>query len=270
MLSPLIKMKRRPEADPSIPLPSYQTPGAAGADVSANLPEGHRETGVTIEPWKRIIIPTGFDVEIETGWEIQVRPRSGLAAKHGISIVNSPGTIDSDYRGEIGVILVNLSDEPFHVGHGDRIAQLIVSPAYQARFEECDALSETDRGQGAFGSTGKDNKRLSETSSPVLSKGQKIKHLKRGSVYEVITLEHLPVDQDFGDGMKYPLSHFQRMGAFDSHNLAPRTMVGVQISDPSSKSSLWVLYRPLGEQEPDLPELWMRRADEFEGRFVDA
>lgn len=130
-------------------LPSYQTTGAAGADVCACLSDP-----IVLEPGSRAMVSTGLSFEIPCGYEIQVRPRSGLAAKNGVTVLNSPGTIDSDYRGEVKVILINLGNEPFTIAHGDRIAQLIVSPVEQAQFHVVENLSSTERGQGGFGSTG--------------------------------------------------------------------------------------------------------------------
>lgn len=141
------------EADKSIALPSYETTGAAGADVRANFPENSRD-GVTLQPGARVLVPTGLRLEIPQGFEVQVRPRSGLALKHGITLPNSPGTIDSDYRGPLGVIVMNAGQEPFHIEHGARIAQLVVAPVVQADFGLVEGLSETDRGAGGFGSTG--------------------------------------------------------------------------------------------------------------------
>lgn len=132
-------------------LPHYATHGASGADVYAYLPEG----SVTLPPLGgRALIPTGLTIELPQGYEAQVRPRSGLAAKHGISVVNSPGTIDWDYRGELTIILINYSEQEFVVHHTDRIAQLVISPVVQAEFEEAQQLSETQRGERGFGSTG--------------------------------------------------------------------------------------------------------------------
>ncbi|CAM3231169.1 dUTP diphosphatase [Paracoccus nototheniae] len=152
--APLIRLMRLPEGDPDIALPHYQTPGAAGADLCANLALADRAAGITLPPMGRALIPTGLALAIPQGWEVQIRPRSGLALKHGITLPNAPGTIDCDYRGPLGVILLNLGDAPFTVGHGDRIAQMVVAPAPQARFELVDALDGTARGQGGFGSTG--------------------------------------------------------------------------------------------------------------------
>ena len=142
-------------ADRALPLPSYETPGAAGADVRANLALADRAVGVTLQPMDRVVVPTGIRVEIPAGYEVQIRPRSGLAVKHGITLPNTPGTIDSDYRGPLGVALVNLSDVAYVIRHGDRIAQMIVAPVVQAGFEVVDALSDTTRGARGFGSTGR-------------------------------------------------------------------------------------------------------------------
>lgn len=152
---PTIRMIWDEGADRDLPLPAYETPGAAGADLRANLAEADRAAGITLAPMDRRLIPTGLRVEIPEGFEMQIRPRSGLALKHGISLPNTPGTIDSDYRGPLGVILINLSAEPFTVGHGDRIAQAVIAPVIQAGFQIVDSLGETGRGAGGFGSTGR-------------------------------------------------------------------------------------------------------------------
>ena len=154
-MAPELRVVWEDWADRALPLPSYETPGAAGADIRANLPETARAAGITLQPMQRLIVPTGFRVEIPTGYEMQIRPRSGLALKHGITLPNTPGTIDSDYRGPLGVALVNLGVGPFTVQHGDRIAQMIVAPVVQARFAVVEHLSETARGEGGFGSTGR-------------------------------------------------------------------------------------------------------------------
>ncbi|MGE3954227.1 MAG: dUTP diphosphatase [Parachlamydiales bacterium] len=130
-------------------VPTYGTPGAAGADVRAHL-----EKGVTLNPGQRILIPTGLKMAIPEGYEIQVRPRSGLALKQGITVLNTPGTIDSDYRGEIGVILIHLGQEPFVIEPGMRIAQLVLAPVVSAEFIEHEELLSSARGLGGFGSTG--------------------------------------------------------------------------------------------------------------------
>jgi dUTP pyrophosphatase len=151
---PVIRVLREDWADPAVPLPSYETAGAAGADIRANLPPDLRVGGLVLAPMQRAVVPTGLSVAIPEGFEAQIRPRSGLALKHGISLANTPGTIDSDYRGPLGVLLVNLGAAPFVVGHGERIAQMIVAPVVRARFEPAEALGETARGAGGFGSTG--------------------------------------------------------------------------------------------------------------------
>jgi len=137
-------------ADTGLGLPAYESAGAAGADLRANLPGG----AVTLEPGARVLVPTGLRMAIPRGAEVQVRPRSGLALKHGVTLVNAPGTIDSDYRGDVGVILINLGQAPFEVTHGMRIAQMVAAPVVQAVFAEVAALDDTARGAGGFGSTG--------------------------------------------------------------------------------------------------------------------
>lgn len=154
-MSVTVGVFREAGADPDVPLPHYATPGAAGADIRANLPEHLRAAGLTLEPMERRIVPTGLRVRIPDGFEIQIRPRSGLALKHGITLPNTPGTIDSDYRGPLGVLLVNLGDAPYVVAHGERIAQMIVAPVVQARFDLVETLDDTGRGTGGFGSTGR-------------------------------------------------------------------------------------------------------------------
>ncbi len=140
-------------ADQGLGLPSYETAGAAGADLRANFPKDMRD-GVVLNPGERSLVPTGLRLAVPDGYEVQIRPRSGLALKHGITLPNSPGTIDSDYRGPLGVIVMNAGSEPFHVTHGARIAQMVVAPVMQADFELCTTLDGTDRGTGGFGSTG--------------------------------------------------------------------------------------------------------------------
>ncbi len=132
------------------PLPNYQTALSAGMDLRANLDEP-----VVLKPLERRLIPTGLYIALPQGYEAQIRPRSGLAIKHGISLVNTPGTIDADYRGEIGVILVNLSSEPFTVNDGERICQMVIAAYTKIEWLEKDELSETERGSGGFGHTGK-------------------------------------------------------------------------------------------------------------------
>jgi len=147
-----IKICRLADADQALPLPHYQTKGAAGADICANF--GKSGGATTLSPHARALIPTGLSMAIPDGLEVQIRPRSGLALKHGVTLVNSPGTIDSDYRGPVGVIMINLGDAPFEITHGMRIAQMVVAPVIQADFTLVDDLDETARGAGGFGSTG--------------------------------------------------------------------------------------------------------------------
>jgi len=154
-MEPVVHVIWEDWADQSLPLPSYETAGAAGADIRANLRPEDRESGFVLDPMRRAILPTGIRVEIPAGFEMQIRPRSGLAVKHGISIPNAPGTIDSDYRGPLGVVLINLGAEPFVIRHGDRIAQCVVAPVVQAGFVVVDSLGDTARGAGGFGSTGR-------------------------------------------------------------------------------------------------------------------
>ena len=132
-----------------VSLPKYETNGSSGMDLAANI-----NANINIDPGKTAIIPTGFSLSIPKGFEVQIRPRSGLAAKKKISVLNTPGTIDADYRGEIKVILINLGSETFIVEKGLRIAQMVVCPVVKAKFEEVTELNETKRGQGGFGSTG--------------------------------------------------------------------------------------------------------------------
>jgi dUTP pyrophosphatase len=148
-VTPPVGVVRLPGGE-DLPLPAYMSPGAAGADVVAAVPDE-----LVLGPGERALVPTGFSLEIPAGYEVQVRPRSGLALKHGVTCLNSPGTIDSDYRGEVGVILVNLGREPFVVRRGDRIAQLVMAPVVQAAFGAVPALATSARGEGGFGSTGR-------------------------------------------------------------------------------------------------------------------
>lgn len=131
-------------------LPEYATIHSAGMDMRANLTES-----MVIQPLQRVMVPTGVHIQLPDGFEAQIRPRSGLAAKHGIGIVNSPGTIDADYRGEIKIILVNLSNEPFTLNPGERVAQMVIARYEKAVWKECDSLEESERGEGGFGSTGR-------------------------------------------------------------------------------------------------------------------
>jgi dUTP pyrophosphatase len=140
--------------EPGASLPVYKTGGSAGADLHAYLKEPHAGT-ILLEPGERTLVPTGIRMQLPAGYEGQVRSRSGLAIEHGVVCLNSPGTIDADYRGEIRVILANLGDEPFVISDGDRIAQLIVAPVSHASFSRADSLGDTQRGAGGFGSTGR-------------------------------------------------------------------------------------------------------------------
>lgn len=153
-MTPIIQCVREPWADTSIPLPFYATAGAAGADICANFPLNERDCGMILKPLARRIVPTGLRVEIPLGYEMQIRPRSGLALKKGLSLPNTPGTIDSDYRGPLGVLLINLGEEDVMIAHGDRIAQAIIAPCVQAQFAMVETLSDSARGEGGFGSTG--------------------------------------------------------------------------------------------------------------------
>ncbi|MGU3314204.1 dUTP diphosphatase [Sphingomonas sp. M6A6_1c] len=142
-----IRLRRLPHGE-GLPLPAYATAGAAGMDVVA-------AEAMTLAPGARAAVATGFAIAIPEGYEVQVRPRSGLAIKHGITCLNTPGTIDSDYRGEVKVILINLGDAPFPIARGERIAQLVPAPVQRATLAIVDALDDTDRGSGGFGSTGR-------------------------------------------------------------------------------------------------------------------
>jgi dUTP pyrophosphatase len=133
-------------------LPAYQSAGAAGLDLSAAVP---MEMPVNLAPGARKLIPTGLAIAVPLGYEAQVRPRSGLALKHGVTVLNSPGTIDSDYRGEVQVLLINMGDAPFVITRGERIAQLVIAPVVQGAWHEVERLPSTNRGQGGFGSTGR-------------------------------------------------------------------------------------------------------------------
>lgn len=151
--NPTVRFKWLEGADQSVELPAYQTAGAAGADVRANFAiAGYG--AYNLEPGERLLVPTGLAIAVEDGYEVQVRPRSGLALKNGITVVNAPGTVDCDYRGPLGVILLNTGKEPFVIKHGDRIAQLVVAPVSIASFEVVEEFDETERGEGGYGSTG--------------------------------------------------------------------------------------------------------------------
>jgi dUTP pyrophosphatase len=149
-MSVIVRVKRLPHGE-GLPLPSYQSAHAAGLDVVAGVPE---DEPVTLPPAARVLIPTGIVLELPVGYEAQVRPRSGLAIKHGVTLLNSPGTIDADYRGELMVIMINHGSEPFIVRRGDRIAQLVIAPVADVEVVDVEELGTTARGQGGFGSTG--------------------------------------------------------------------------------------------------------------------
>lgn len=146
-----VEVQRLPHAE-GLPLPAYQTSEAAGLDLVAAVPEGEP---LTLASGKHAMVPTGLAIALPPGFEAQVRPRSGLAAKHGVTVLNSPGTIDADYRGEIKVILINHGEAPFVIGRGERIAQMVIAPVVQAALVPVGSLSETVRGAGGFGSTGR-------------------------------------------------------------------------------------------------------------------
>ena len=143
-----VQFQRLPHAG-DLPLPAYESALAAGADLRAAMDED-----VVLAPGERTLVPTGFAMALPAGYEAQVRPRSGLAAKQAVTVLNSPGTVDADYRGEVKVILVNLGQDPVTISRGMRIAQMVIAPVMQPRFTEVEALSKTDRGAGGFGSTG--------------------------------------------------------------------------------------------------------------------
>lgn len=147
---PQLPIRRLPHAE-GLPLPTYETAGAAGMDLRAAVPAGAE---IVLAPGERAMIPTGFQMAVPAGFEAQVRPRSGLAARRGVTCLNTPGTIDSDYRGEVQVVLINLGQTAFEVRRGDRIAQLVICPVAQGEWLEVDELGNTTRGGGGFGSTG--------------------------------------------------------------------------------------------------------------------
>ena len=146
MTAPIVRFRRLPD-NPDLPLPAYATAGAAGFDLRAAV-------AAVLEPGTRLLVPTGFAVAVPHGYEMQLRPRSGLAARHGITLLNTPGTVDSDYRGPLMVCLINLGSEAFIIARGDRIAQAVVAPAPQLALVEIDDLDATIRGEAGFGSTG--------------------------------------------------------------------------------------------------------------------
>ena len=146
-----VKIKKLENFDSELPLPKYETKDAAGADLRASL---ENKDTLVIRPGQRVLVPTGLAFEIESGFEVQVRPRSGLSLKTNLLVVNSPGTIDADYRGEVKIIMGNFGADDVIINHGDRVAQMVLAPITQANFEVVEALSKTDRGAGGFGSTG--------------------------------------------------------------------------------------------------------------------
>ncbi len=146
---PVLSFKRLSCIQPALPLPDYASDGASGFDLRADI-----ESSIEIPAGSRMVVPTGLAMAVPVGFEVQVRPRSGLAARHGVTVLNSPGTIDSDYRGEVMVILINLGDSAFRVNRGDRIAQAVIAPSIRAIISEAGDLDETARGAGGFGSTG--------------------------------------------------------------------------------------------------------------------
>ncbi|HRM75116.1 MAG TPA: dUTP diphosphatase [Paracoccus sp. (in: a-proteobacteria)] len=146
-----ILVQREADADPALPLPEYQTSGSAGADLRADL----GGTDLVLAPGQIRLVPTGLRVQIPEGYEMQIRPRSSLALKHGVTLPNTPGTIDSDYRGPLGVIMINLGAAPYTVRHGERIAQAVIAPVIRAAYMIAGALDDTARGAGGFGSTGR-------------------------------------------------------------------------------------------------------------------
>ena len=147
---PVTLQLKRLDHGKDLPLPAYQSDLAAGLDLVAAF-----DSPLILAPGKRALVPTGLSMALPAGFEAQVRPRSGLAAKHGVTVLNTPGTIDADYRGEVKVILINLGDDPFEIVRGERIAQIVIAPVLQAELTEVDILSETERGSGGFGSTGR-------------------------------------------------------------------------------------------------------------------
>lgn len=150
MTAPVVPI-RRLDHNPDLPLPAYETSHAAGMDLRAAVPE---DEPMVLRPGSRAMVPTGLAFALPDGFEAQVRPRSGLAAKNGVTCLNTPGTIDADYRGEVKVILINLGEEDFTIRRGDRIAQLVIAPVVQAKWSQVASLDETARGAGGFGSTG--------------------------------------------------------------------------------------------------------------------
>ncbi|MDH3667315.1 MAG: dUTP diphosphatase [Paracoccaceae bacterium] len=154
MSQPVVQVSTLAHFDPALPLPAYETEGAAGMDLRASLHSDDRADGIKLPSLGRALVPTGLAVAIPEGFEGQVRPRSGLAARHGITLTNAPGTIDADYRGEVMVLMINLGPETYIIRHGTRIAQMLIAPVVQAQLTEVASLPETARSSGGFGSTG--------------------------------------------------------------------------------------------------------------------
>lgn len=154
-MTQIVRIHRTEMSDAAIELPKYETEGSAGMDLRANFPTDLREEGIVLAAGARTLVPTGLKFEIPLEFEVQIRPRSGLALKHGVTLVNAPGTIDSDYRGEVGIILINHGNEPFRITHGERVAQMVFATVTRCEFVETTSLTETERGAGGFGSTGK-------------------------------------------------------------------------------------------------------------------
>ncbi len=146
-----VEVRQLPHGE-GLPLPAYQSSGAAGLDLLAAVPE---QTPLILPPGKSALVPTGLTIALPSGYEAQIRPRSGLAARHGITVLNAPGTVDADYRGEVSVLLINHGDAPFAIRRGERIAQMVIAPVAQAQLVAVDQLSTTDRGSGGYGSTGR-------------------------------------------------------------------------------------------------------------------
>jgi len=146
-----VEVRRLPHGE-DLPLPAYQSTGAVGLDLLAAVPE---QTPLILSPGKSAIVPTGLTIALPSGYEAQIRPRSGLAARHGVTVLNAPGTVDADYRGEVSVLLINHGDAPFAIRRGERIAQMVIAPVAQAQLVAVDQLSTTDRGSGGYGSTGR-------------------------------------------------------------------------------------------------------------------
>lgn len=149
-----LRVQRLENHDPALALPEYQTESSAGMDLTACLARTDRRTGIKLPGLGRVLVPTGLAIALPEGYEAQIRPRSGLAVKFGLTVLNSPGTIDADYRGEVRVLLVNLGAETTSIHHGDRIAQMIIAPVVQANLTPVAVLDQTQRGSGGFGSTG--------------------------------------------------------------------------------------------------------------------